>query len=94
MRKGITKVDSVAKMKLENATIWIKIVSATQTKVNSSKATGINKKVLEIIKRHRKLKVNDFIQLALFGKLGTEIYHEIKKISPTKRVEVEEIRVV
>lgn len=94
IRKGMSKIEPETKLKLSDAAIWIKVVIATQKKIQTSKSIDMNKRVLAILEKHKDLKLNDFLQMALFGKLGTDIYHNIKKISPTKRVEIEEIRLL
>lgn len=94
IRKGTSKINSTANLKLADENVWVKLVTATQQKVNTSKSTDINKKIIETLAKHVNLKINDFVQMAIFGKLGTEVYHEVKRIAPIKRVEVEEIKVV
>ncbi len=94
IRKGMSKIESEIKLKLSDANVWVKVVIATQKKVQTSKSIDMNKRVLTILEKHRDMKINDFLQMALFGKLGTDIYHNIKRISPTKRVEIEEIRLL
>jgi len=94
IRKGMSKIEPEMKIKLADGTVWVKVVIATQKKVQTSKSIDMNKRVFSIIEKYKDLKLNEFLQMALFGKLGTDIYHNVKKISPTKRVEIEEIKLL
>jgi len=95
IREGMSKIESIAKLNLSKIPVRVKVIVATQQKIQTSKCVDINKKVIQSLKEYEKnLNIDEFLQLALFGKLGTEIYHKIKKIAPIKRVEVEEIKVI
>ena len=51
-------------------------------------------KIKAILDSHKDNKVDDIVQMVVFGKLGTEIYHNIKTINLIHRVELQEIRVI
>ncbi|MEM2917926.1 MAG: hypothetical protein QXY62_00270 [Candidatus Altiarchaeota archaeon] len=94
IKKGISKIETKMKLKLLDANIWLRSVIATNKKIQTSKATDMNKKAIEIIEKNKDMKFNDFLHIALFGKLASEIYYSVKKISPVKRVEIEELRLI
>jgi len=82
------------KLKLNDSELWIRIMVSTPEKIPTSKCTDINKKVISLLEKQQNQNLNDFLQMAIFGKLSSEIYHSIKKISPIKRVEIEEIKLL
>jgi small subunit ribosomal protein S3Ae len=92
IKKGMSKIDCVNTIQLSNTKVWVKVVVITQKLTQTSRVKDISVRIAEILNSHKNLKLSEFLQLALFGKLGTEIYHQIKKITPIKRVEIEAIK--
>jgi len=94
IRKGSSKIDYIDRIDLTNQKIKIKIMTVTHKHIQGSQKKDIIAKISAIIKAHEKDNLNEFAQSALFGKLGTEIYHKIKNICPIRRVEVEQLEVL
>ena len=94
VRKGMSKVDYLGDLKLNDSKIKIKIMAVTHHKIQTSHKMDVRSQIADILDKHKNTNLNDFLQATLFGKLGTEIYHNIKHICPTRRVEIEEVRVV
>lgn len=95
VRKGSSKIDYVQRIEIESdKKIQIKIVTVTHQTVQASRDRDIRIKISEILDRYKNTKLDDFVQATLFGKLGTEIYREIKKIAPVRRVEIEQVKVI
>ncbi len=94
IRKGMSKIDYTGNLKIEDSSIQIKIMAVTHHKIQSSQKREISRIMSSILNEHKGSKFNDFIQSAIFGRLGTEIYQGIKKICPIRRVEIEQIKVL
>jgi len=94
IRKGCSKIDYTDRVDFKNQKVKIKVMTVTHKHIQSSQKKEIIAKISAIIKAHRKDNLNEFAQAALFGKLGTEIYHGIKNICPVRRVEVEWLEVL
>ncbi len=93
VKKGSSKIDSIIHLKLkDDVKIHVKVITLTHKHVSSSKERDIRSKVSEIIESYRNRRINDFVQQAIAGKMGSNIYKEVKRISPVRRVEVEEIK--
>ncbi|HIE33748.1 MAG TPA: 30S ribosomal protein S3ae [Candidatus Altiarchaeales archaeon] len=94
VRKGSSKIDYIDNLLLDNSKIQIGIMTVTRQNIKTSRKEEIFRIIKEVLKKRESMKLNDFLQSTLFGKLGTEIYKEVKKIVPIKRVEVEQVRVL
>lgn len=95
VRKGSSKIDYTRRLEIESdKKIQIKIVAVTHQTVQASRDKEMRVKISEILDRYKNTKIDDFVQATLFGKLGTEIYREIKKIAPVRRVEIEQVKVI
>ena len=94
VRKGGSKIDYIDMVEMGGEKVKIKIITVTNGHIQSSQKRDVTVKISSIIKSHGNDKLNEFAQIALFGKLGTEIYHGIKNICPVKRVEIEQLRVL
>ncbi len=95
VRKGSSKIDYINRVELDSdKKVQIKIVTVTHGMVNTSRGKEMRSKIDEILDKYKNAKLDDFVQSALFGKLGTEIYREIKKIAPVRRVEIEQVKVL
>jgi small subunit ribosomal protein S3Ae len=95
VRKGATKIDYIKRMLIDSdKKAQIKIVTITNSAVQESRAKEIRAKITELLDKYKETKVDEFVQSTLFGKLGTEVYREIKKIAPIRRVEIEQLRIL
>jgi small subunit ribosomal protein S3Ae len=95
VRKGATKIDYIKKVGFESGkSAKIKVVVITHTAVQASRVKEMRAKITDLLDKYKESKVDDFVQSSLFGKLGTEIYREIKKVVPVRRVEIEQVRVL
>lgn len=88
VRKGTNKIKYVQSMKLKDDKVKIKIDVLSQVRFNTQQRKDISSKITGMLKTHESSNLNQLVQHTLFGKLGTEIYKEIKKICPVNRVEV------
>jgi len=93
VRKGMSKVDYIGNLVLSDGKARIKISAVTQRKTQSSQKREILVRIIKTVENYKAGSVNDLVQATLFGKLGTEIYHNVKGIVPINRVEVEELKV-
>ncbi|MFH0861037.1 MAG: hypothetical protein V1921_07535 [Candidatus Altiarchaeota archaeon] len=91
-RKGMKKVDYIMDLKVSDASIRIKTVVITDKRISKNQRSEIAKKMTDIFNKYSGLKLDEFVQLTLFGKLGTELYHNVKNICRISRVEVYEIK--
>jgi small subunit ribosomal protein S3Ae len=95
VRKGSSKIDYIHRFDIEpNLRVQVKVDTVTHQNIKTSRGKEMTAKITEILDRYKNTKLDDFIQATLFGKLGTEIYREIKKIAPVRRVEIEQVKVV
>ncbi|MEA3255144.1 MAG: hypothetical protein U9Q22_04865 [Candidatus Altiarchaeota archaeon] len=94
VRKGMSKIDYIKSMKLDDSKVKIKVMAVTHRNIKTSQKREIISKITETVEGYKKVKLNDFLQATLFGKLGTGIYHNAKTVCPIRRVEIEEVRVV
>ncbi len=95
VRKGSSKIDCIHRIDIEpNLGVQVKVMAVTHQNIKTSRGRDITAKISEILDNYKNTKLDDFIQSTLFGKLGTEIYREVKKIAPVRRVEIEQVRVL
>ena len=95
VRKGTSKIEHIHRIDLEpNLRVQVKVMAVTHQTIKTSRERDITARISGILEKHRNTKLDDFIQAVLFGKLGTEIYREIRKIAPIKRVEIEQVKVI
>lgn len=94
VRKGSSKIDYMGKTKLKNSEVKIKVMTITFQPIQTSHKKIIVKRISKILGKHRNNNPREFIQASLFGKLGAEIYHEIKNICPIRRVEIEKVEIL
>ncbi|OYT27845.1 MAG: hypothetical protein B6U97_00075 [Candidatus Altiarchaeales archaeon ex4484_96] len=93
VKKGASKIDSIIEVTLkDDVRVQVKTLTITYKHISSTKKRDIRAKVLEITESYSNLNVNEFIQQAIAGKIGSNIYKEVKRISPVRRVELEEIK--
>jgi len=95
VRKGASKIDTTTELNLKDDTrIQMKITTIANQHISTPKEKDIRSKIFKIIESYRDLKLDEFVQQVIASKVGGNIYKEVKKISPIKRVEVEEIKVI
>jgi len=94
IRKGMSKVDYIGMLKLADAKVRVKVMAVTHKNAKTSQKKDILAKIAKAVEGYKDASLNDFIQATLFGKLGTDIYHNTKNICPISRVEVEEVKVL
>ena len=94
VRKGTSKIDYIGRMELTDSKVRIKIMAVTHKTINSSQKKEILARIRKSVENYKNASLNEFVQATLFGKLGTDIYHNSKSICPISRVEVEEVKVL
>ena len=94
VRRGGSKIDCNEMIELDGKKVKIKVMTIASGHTQSSQKRDVITMISSVLKSHEKDKLNEFAQMALFGKLGTEIYHGVKNICPIKRVEIEQLRVL
>jgi small subunit ribosomal protein S3Ae len=94
VRKGMSKVDYIGFIDLQDGRVRVKIMAVTHKNAKSSQRKEILARITKTMEGYKNLTLNDFVQATLFGKLGTEIYHNSKNICPISRVEVEEVKIL
>jgi len=94
VRKGSSKIDYIDNISLDPSGVQVRVMTVTRQNIKTSRKEEIIRIIDEVLKKHEGMKLNDFLQSTLFGKLGTEIYKSVKKIAPIKRVEIEQVSVI
>ena len=95
VRKGSSKIDCIKSINIaDGKKAQIKVMAVTHSNVQTSRGKDMMLKINEILEKYENSKVEDFVQASLFGKLGTEIYREIKRIAPVRRVEIEQVKII
>ena len=94
VRKGMSKVDYVGYINLQDGKVRVKIMAVTHKNAKTSQRKEILARITKTMEGYKSATLNDFVQATLFGKLGTEIYHNAKNICPISRVEVEEVKIL
>lgn len=92
VRKGTSKIDYIGRLELTDAKVRIKIMAVTHKVISSSQKKEILARIRKTVEGYKNASLNEFVQATLFGRLGTEIYHNSKSICPISRVEVEEVK--
>ncbi|MBD3388598.1 MAG: hypothetical protein GF416_05975 [Candidatus Altiarchaeales archaeon] len=93
VRKKTLKIDYGREMEVEGDMMRFKIMVLSRHKVSEVQKADIKKSITRILEKHTDSR-DKVLQAALFGKLGTEIYKDIKKICPVTRVEVYQIEML
>lgn len=94
VRKGMSKIDYIGFINLQDGRVRVKIMAVTHKNIKSSQKKEILARIKKTMEGYQSATLNDFVQATLFGKLGTEIYHNSKNICPISRVEVEEVKIL
>jgi small subunit ribosomal protein S3Ae len=94
VRKGIKKIDYIGDLALADKKVRVKIIVAardTATMENKKEIRSIIKNTLD---SHANDPIDKFVQAIVFGKVGTDIYHKIKKITSISRVEIQQVKII
>ncbi|HEX54830.1 MAG: 30S ribosomal protein S3ae [Candidatus Altiarchaeales archaeon] len=94
IRKGSSKIDYVGNIDLDKSKVQVRVVTITHQNIKTSRKHEIIRIITETLRKYKGMKLDDFIQLTLFGRVGTEIYKNVKKIAAIRRVEVEHVRIL
>ncbi|MBD3260525.1 MAG: hypothetical protein GF334_02410 [Candidatus Altiarchaeales archaeon] len=93
VRKGNTKVDYINDLDIKDAVLRVKLMVLSRWYMSQSQKKEVSKIVRESLNSHKNNTAEDFMQMTLFGKLGTEIYKKTRKVIPITRVEVHHVDV-
>ena len=93
IRKGMSKIDYVTFLNLADGKVRVKVVAVTQVKAKMSQKKEILARMGKALEGYQNMALTDFVQATLFGKLGTDIYHNTKTVCPINRIEIEEVRI-
>jgi len=94
IHKGVSKIDYISDLNISGTKVRLKTMILTNHQITKSQGKDIIVVLKKVLNEHRSTKFDQFIQLILFGKLGTEIYHKIKSICPISRVELWQMRIL
>jgi len=94
IRKGMTKLDYSKLLKTSDGAVKVKIMVAASRGLTVSQKRQLTDKVTEVLTTHETDSTEQVVQLVVFGKLGTEVYHALKKMCRISRVEVMELKTV
>ena len=94
VRKRTTKIDFQRQFNIDDKKVKAKIMALSRYKVSEVQRAQIKAGIRGVIDEHMRLGLEKFVQEALFGKLGTDIYKRIKSTCPILRVEVYSIEVL
>ncbi len=88
IRKGSAKVDYIKDFTFSDNKARIKITIIASKNITAQQRKEITSRITKIFENYGQSKLDQIIQLALVGKLGTEIYHAIKGVCQIHRVEL------
>jgi len=94
VRKGMSKVDYIGFLNFPDGRVRVKIMAVTHKNVKTSQRKEILARIAKTAEGYQNQTLNDFVQATLFGKLGTDVYHNAKSICPISRVEVGEVKIL
>ncbi|MFH1788735.1 MAG: hypothetical protein ABH834_05100 [Candidatus Altiarchaeota archaeon] len=94
VRKRMSKVDYRSDITVGEDKARVKIMISAGRRVSKEQKKQLSEKIRGILDSHKNSKAEDVVQMVVFGKLGTEIFHGVKNIAQIHRVEVQEIRVI
>jgi len=87
VRKDSTKVDVASDITFENEKLRLKAMVLSRYKLSEPQRKEISAIAKKHLSEYSKKTPEQVLQLTLFGKLGTEVYKECRKIAPINRVE-------
>jgi small subunit ribosomal protein S3Ae len=93
IRRGCSKIDYTTFLNLTDGKVRVKVIAVTQGKAKMSQKKEILSRIAKALVGYQTMTLSDFVQATLFGKLGTDLYHNTKTVSPINRVEIEEVRI-
>lgn len=94
VKEGTSKIESVEDVDISGTKIRAKVVIITKGYIKATQKKEIMKRILRVLNRHEKDTPHGFVQSVITSKLGTEMYQNIKNISPIRRVEISEISAI
>jgi small subunit ribosomal protein S3Ae len=94
VRKGMSKIDYQTELELSDGRLSVKLIILAVQNISSPKNRDIVSSIGRVLAKYKEVKMDEFVQQVLFGKVGTDVYRKIKKICPISRVEVFEVRKV
>lgn len=94
VRRGMGKIDYVSNLKISDSRLRVSVTVLSNQKITVPQKKDMTGKIVEVLDKYSSEKLDQFVSLVLSGKIGTEVYHKIKKIRPVTRVEVWDIRVL
>lgn len=89
IRKRSSIIETINQFNVDNKELNVTVYAFTVNKTHSSKQKEIRRRLDE--KLEEEVKNNDFdtlIQKMMFGKTATELFKNIKTVTPVKRVEI------
>jgi small subunit ribosomal protein S3Ae len=94
VRKGISKIDYLKKIKVGDKSARIKVIVLTHQGVTYMQKKEIMSSIDKFLAEYKDKKPEQFVQEVLFGKVGTNIYHMLKSVCPIRRIEVESLEML
>ncbi|MFH1835122.1 MAG: hypothetical protein ABH851_02915 [Methanobacteriota archaeon] len=94
VRKKTTKIDFISEASFEGVKTRVKVMISGGRGISRDQKKQISEKIKSIFNSHKDKKIDDVVQMIVFGKLGTEIYHGLKTINQIYRVEIQQLKVV
>ncbi|MFQ5979464.1 MAG: 30S ribosomal protein S3ae [Candidatus Heimdallarchaeota archaeon] len=96
VRRRRTRIDAIVTVKTEdNIPIRVTVTGFTTRRARTSHKDGIRKEMIRTVKEiSAEASFEDFVQGAVLGKMGSDIYNACKKIYPLKRVEIQKTKVL
>lgn len=90
IRRGSSRVDGIFKVATKDGYILrVSVTALTRHRAKTSQERAIRRIMKEIIEaKAQQLIFDEFVQQAVLGKIASEIYNEVKKIYPLRKVEV------
>ncbi|MGB9634867.1 MAG: 30S ribosomal protein S3ae [Candidatus Micrarchaeia archaeon] len=90
IRRGMSLIDDVLKVRTKDGKeLYVKSIIVTASKVSTDTRIALRKEAEKIVSdTAANLDYDSFMQSVLFKKLSSQIYNNIKKIAPIKRVEI------
>lgn len=96
VRRRRTRIDAIVSVKTQdNVSVRVTVTGFTTRRARTSHKDGIRKEMIRTMKKiATEVTFEDFVQGAVLGKMGSDIYNACKKIFPLKRVEIQKSKVL
>jgi small subunit ribosomal protein S3Ae len=88
VRKKTFKLDFSQEIAFEGTRLNIKVMVLSRHSVSKEQQSQIKRIMVKCLEEDEETDAEKFIQQTLFGKVGTDIYKNIKTVCPIMRVEV------